>query len=360
MILLANLKITNKRLDPNGGASLRGQYLKTHDRMDVWKYHISSYVPLLPLISKAVIFLDIANSEYAGQEASVENHLRSLIPEDKLILNFYRNNTQKDWQQSCEEIIFPIDDNVICDNPNDDHIFLAPNIEIMQEGIDIVSRHDNPATQFCYTHWPEQTRMAHEWNWNYTDSGNFAYGSHRTIESININRKERLKHYWYSQDLGNATDYFRVEHIHNRTSMYPDGNIVYIPLREQVRHFDGYEHAGSMKNTCPPLEIPEGFANREIRIAYGYNERKPGYVNLNPSAETLYAFDGKGTDYRWALEDIPLFWKDYIAEIDINPNADLDVLRGARNRDLYNVANAPVDRFRKAPSDPAIFKNHYL
>ena len=73
---------------------------------------------------------------------------------------------------------------------------------------------------------------------------------------------------------------------------------------------------------CPSLDIPRGFFESKIKIRYGYNDYKEGWVNINPKNPNYYASDKTGTDYKITLEDIPLFWKDRIIEIDENPNID--------------------------------------
>jgi hypothetical protein len=355
MILLFNVKITNQRL---GSLPNRGILPKEHNRMDICKYSLTSYLSLDPLVSKYLIYIDLATTEYANQEKELEEYIRKILPSEKLILNFYRNNTQADWQKTFNEVIDPIDDNVIMNITNDDHIFISPNLNVIEEGIDMIKNHADWSAQLTYSHWPEQTRMAHEWDWKYSD--NYACGIHRSLESVDICRKERWQYYWFSQDLGEHSDYFRPEMLHHRTSMFPKGNIMYIPLIEQVRHFDGYEHAGNCLNTAPPIEIPDGFFNNQICIAYGYSENKSGFVNIDPSRKDLRAVDINGADYKWALEDIPMFWKDRIVEMDINPNADLELLRENRDYHFYNVANSTIHRFKKLPSSPRLFKNHYL
>ena len=36
----------------------------------------------------------------------------------------------------------------------------------------------------------------------------------------------------------------------------PLSQVVYAPLRELCRHFDGYDHVNMDRNACPPLELP--------------------------------------------------------------------------------------------------------
>ena len=47
-----------------------------------------------------------------------------------------------------------------------------------------------------------------------------------------------------------------------------------------------------------------------------------------------------GHDYKFTLEDIPLFWKPFISYIDVNPKADLTALRYDRDRHYLDVMYA--------------------
>ena len=54
---------------------------------------------------------------------------------------------------------------------------------------------------------------------------------------------------------------------------------------------------------------------------------REGWVNINP-LKKKYSFEDSvnGTDLMITLKDLPLFWKNRIKEIDINPKADLKKL----------------------------------
>ena len=99
----------------------------------------------------------------------------------------------------------------------------------------------------------------------------------------------------------------------------PQQNIL-IPYKEQLRHFDGYMHQNIGNDICPSISIPEGFFEGKIKIRYGYDDYKEGWININPLNDKYYADNKQGVDYKFTLEDIPLFWKDRIEKIDINQN----------------------------------------
>jgi hypothetical protein len=88
----------------------------------------------------------------------------------------------------------------------------------------------------------------------------------------------------------------------------------------------------------PPLFIPIGFWDNQIRIAYGYPEYREGWVNINPSAKQFSFRDQKyGTDLKIGLQDIPLAWWHRMTEIDVNRNANLDELEKGRKEYYKNL-----------------------
>jgi len=95
---------------------------------------------------------------------------------------------------------------------------------------------------------------------------------------------------------------------------------VIVPYKELCRHFDGYQHCNPpiTNDQCPAIEIPDKFFDKEIEINYGSTLK--GYTNLDPSAEYYKAYDSNGTDYKWTMEDIPLFWEKRIKHVLIQPH----------------------------------------
>jgi hypothetical protein len=365
MILLSNVKITNIPLYPSPNRHLlRGKLFTNPDRMDIWKYTLASYVPLMPLISKVILYIDLATTEYAGQEPLLETYIRSLFPEDKLILRWYRNNSTADWRRSCEEDVFPIDDDLIFNLTNDDHVFIDKNLDILNATINHLTRCEDPYAQIIYSHWPEVIRHAANNGFQISEDLTCVYGRFRSIESFDIVKKERWRHYWFDHDFGEANNVFRPDEHLCVAGTLPHGSTVFFPIRELSRHFDGYEYAGAFMNLAPPLDIPQGFFEKNIKIAYGYSDLKEGYTNINPSYPYFKASTGIGMDYRFSLEDIPAAWFDRISEISINPNADLEYLKKCRDQLYYDMACAdargPHVQAVTHPFPKEIFKNQFL
>jgi len=100
--------------------------------------------------------------------------------------------------------------------------------------------------------------------------------------------------------------------------------IVAIPKYEFCRHYDGCMHVAEK---VPPLFILNGFFESNIKIRYGYDLPKEGYIHINPLAEKFSYQSSDGVDLKIVLKDIPQFWKTRISELDINPDFPVDLDR---------------------------------
>lgn len=358
MIFLLNVKITNVRLH-----NMSRRYVAPHyhsdDRMDVFKYFLSSHSVMLPLISKCVFYIEIAD-DLKHREKELEQFILDMFPADKLIINWYRNTNGKDWIDVCENLK-NIDDNLIWYAANDDHIFIDNSLDIVEDSIKILQEDSDPMSFVYYSHWPEQIRLANQLNATLVKNSNFVKYTWNNYDALMILKKERFFNYWIDRDYGNKLLYKSDELIFEREAIYTNA---YTPTKEIVRHYDGYDHIGNFNNLVPAMVIPYGFFDNNIKIRVGYNDRKDGWTNFNPTSNNLYAIDSNGTDYRWCLEDIPLFWKSKIETIDVNPNADIDKLKKYRNFCFLQSTKIPMNAYymqfedRYAPEN--WFLKHYL
>ncbi len=103
----------------------------------------------------------------------------------------------------------------------------------------------------------------------------------------------------------------RLEDTEHHSSL--EHNVIQIcPKTELCRHYDSYGH---IMNYVPPLFIPDGFFEKNIKIRYGYDNAIKGWVNVNPLKESI----GLEVDLLNLIGDIPSFWKGRISTYDINP-----------------------------------------
>lgn len=353
MIVWFNCKITDQRLNP---ATIIRYGLKDDNRFDVARYSFASFAPLIPLVSKFIFNLELAD-QHAGREAEMEAWIRQLFPEEKLSIHWYRCNHISQWKEIKQEIDL-IDDDLIFPAANDDHIFMDSNIAIFKEALDTISKSENPFSVFMTSHWPESIRAVHYFNGQ--KQGNLVSYRIGNNDAIRVIKKEFFELYLKAAE-GSDQLLFRTEHWNN---IGLTENEIYVPTKEQFRHFDGYAHVGIGPDYTPPLEIPPGFFEGDIKIRYGFNDRVSGYVNINPTAASLYTEDKEhGTDYKWCLEDIPLFWKPFISEIAVAENVDQDLMKEARDTNVLLSSRQTINwphfgvRFDESNFGPADWLN---
>ena len=355
MILLFNVKITSKGLTQYH----RSNWLPKNSRLDIFKYCLASYTPLIPLFSKCILNITL-DTEFADQQQELAQYIRKLYPSDKLELNWQRINYTREWRAFCEQQNIN-DDKLIWFAGNDDHIFIDSTLDVVQAGIDLLNNDPDPYSAIYYSHWPEQMRLPLMHDGELTNDGNYVKYTWRTFDAIRIIKGARFKRYWYDTDFGNEL-IFRTDTLYH--AGYELTAPVYSPTRELVRHFDGYSHVSSqIINYAPPLIIPPGFFEKQMKVRVGYHKRLADWTNLCANHEWLYAANPEGTDYRWTVEDIPLFWKDHIAKLDVNFDQNIHELLVARDNAFLATTRIPMecysfkfDHNRVPPTD--WFKNH--
>lgn len=353
MILLFNVKITSQGLSYYH----RSEWLPVYDRMDIFKYCLASYSALLPLLSKCLFYIQV-EPEFSHRQQELSTWITELFPADRLELHWHRINHTRDWRSLSEQFA---DNDLIWFAGNDDHIFMDHNLDVVKAGIKLLNQDPDPLSVIYYSHWPEQMRLSVHHGGELTADSNYIKHIWRTFDAIRIVKGARFKQYWKDNEYGDEI-VFRTDTLWHKG--YELTGPVYSPTRELVRHYDGYSHVSPhVINLTPPIVIPPGFFNKEMRIRIGYEDRVDGVTNLYAAAQFLYAAYPQGTDYRWVIEDIPLFWKKYIADVDVNLDQQIYALQQARDAALLASTRIPMscysinfDHTGAAPED--WFNNH--
>lgn len=342
MIVLFNVKITDIRM---GYPYKRAPWMPNPERFDVFRYCLASTAALDPLVSKYIFCITLA-PELAHRQAELDDYLRSLFPAEKLVIVPQRCDYGRDWKFICDNYLTDPNELVwlAC---NDDHIFIDSSLDTVEKAIEHLNADPDPNAIMYYSHWPEQMRMANHFNAELTEDGYFVKYQWENFDGIMILKAGRLCRYW-ERDYGDAP-MFKVDYLGAHHG-YKCPGTVYAPTKEIVRHYEGYSHvndgmAQTLANIVPPLYIPPGFFERDLRIRIGYVERDDEWTNFNPAAEWLYNSSPTGTDYRWHIEDIPLFWQHAIAKIDYNDNYDAAQMRQARDAAFLASTRVPMKCF---------------
>lgn len=345
MILFTNVKITSKRLYNYP----RANWLKYYDRDDIFVYSLYSLAELQEFITRSVFFVEIGE-ELTHSKDRIESEIKKLFPNAELF--FSRNTTTNDWRATLNDLFAFVDDNeLILFCGNDDHIFVDYNLEVLREGLDILRNDPSPNAVLYYSHFAEQCRWSYFNNGKLTDSKNYVCYQQSNFDSIHILKLSRIREYFFSH-FYKGDKLYRFDDL--RTLRDPLVSNIYCPTRKLFDHYDGYGHIVSgwpydkvenLDDLIPPLVIPPGFFNEDIKIRIGYNDRKEDWVNINPCANHLYTAVPNFPDYKFLLDDVPLFWKKHIKEIDISPDYDEEKAMIARDKHFLATTQIPMKIF---------------
>ena len=340
MIVLFNVKITDVKMSwPYAGTVYdRAEWFPVSNRFDIFKYCLASRAVMAPLVDKFIFYIDLA--EFTPRQAELEQFMLGIFPPDKLEIHWHRIDRTQKWRTLCDER-FTDDNELIWYEGNDDHIFIDSNLDMIRASINILNADPDPLAVMYYSHWPEQMRMSLLHNGKLTSDGNFIKFHWDTVDSLLMMKAGRFKKYWFDTDCGEDNMY-RSDSLGWQYGLKIPGT-VYSPTKELIRHYDGYSHVGNLLGTiAPPLFVPPGFLDHNMKVRVGYPERKEGWTNLYAATERLYSINPHGAEHRWCVEDIPLFWKPYISEFDINLDQDIAALKQARDAAFLSMTKIPM------------------
>ena len=330
MVLLFNVFLTPS--PANSNLNLERGNLPSYSKVDITKYSLASLAVAYKW--KRVILNIELGEEYLQEAAELERYVTDLFKGVDIQYSNKRNITQQDWINTYSHI----NDETILYLGNHDHIFLDSSTNTLEEIVQVVENSKLEYPTVAISHWPENIRWGKSGYIELTEAfprqlnANYRvapYGIEYTsvcIDSLLIINKALYREWFLEGEWREGTILPRTEGIGTYTllniknsigSKLPLQNII-TPYKELFRHFDGYMHQNISNNICPSLDIPLGFFESNIKIRYGYDDRKEGWVNINPKGENYYAYDKNGVDYMFTLEDIPLVWKGKITTTDIN------------------------------------------
>ena len=331
MIIWFNLKITDQRMNNWPRYNLR-----TPNRFDTTKYAIASYAALEPLVSMFMFNMEMAD-EHAGRENEMAEWINSLIPANKVRMQWFRCNHISQWRDIRNEISI-IDDDLIYPAGSEDHIFMDSNLKVISKGLEILNQDEDPFAALVTSHFPESIRNVAHYGQLHESSNDYAYYYRYDNDSIRIMKKSQFS--WYVDQVNDDRLIFRTEAWHSFARPY---NKMLTPTKELFRHFDGYSHVyPAVDCEAPPLEIPPNFFTG-MTIRYGFDDRDPNSVNINPTKLFYINDTSNGTDYKFLLEDIPIFWKPFIKEIVVAPNINDKLMKIARNQHYFDMTQIKID-----------------
>ncbi|MDP3992341.1 MAG: hypothetical protein Q8P79_02445 [Nanoarchaeota archaeon] len=354
MILYFDNYITDEPFHPGGHEGLdmiRNSSCDLYSmpsKLDITLYTLASYAEIK--WSTVIIKYELQN---ISQKYKFEKFVRKLFPHVMII--YGRSNSQEKFQDSIR-ILKSLKDEWVFYAGNNDHPFTASNKKTINACLKKAKKFKRKSKfiSIAVTHFseflnkPKEGTPYHEIS--YPDSriieedencivSLFPKGLYHSMQIIHI---DLFTHWFFSGDSKGKL----VRRSEDMTPFIKTKNqIVIIPKNELCAHFDGEVHTNKGPynlghDIVPPLFIPQGFFDNKIKISFGYDKYREGWVNINPLKEKYSFRDNiNGTDLKIGLEDIPLFWKKKIKKIDINPNLDKEKIKYALKKRKYNLEN---------------------
>jgi len=304
---------------------------KMPGKLNISKYTLASYAKID--WSAVVIKYSIEDSSKTGE---FEAFVKSIF--DKPVIIRGRSDSQGKFAESVKTLK-QFDDEWIFYCGNNDHPFTSHERETLDNCMQMCKKHAQKSefVSMAYSHFPESINAPYagtrfhditcpevsvlEEN-EHCVASLFPNGAFDSVQMVNLSLLER----WFcTGDLSNRRVIRSVSIAHD----VPVSNqVVVAPKKEICTHFDGYGHTAKLScplpyEKFPPLFIPQGFFESKMKIAYGYENYRQGWTNINPQAKDYCFVDAqRGTDSKIGASHLPLFWQDKISETDINPSLD--------------------------------------
>lgn len=301
MILFVNVKITSDFL-----TYYERGLLPSAERAQVFRYAMAS-LAVIPW-STVHLYIEFDHTQEQHREIVMAD-IERLFPSAKISTR--RLAYQYEWQQAVEELE-ALDDELVWFLCNDDHVFIDSSLDTVMS----IEQHmlrlmeTNPYVACPFSHWPEHIAVFTQRNCHVEEGHLLA--PHANTDSVQIVTKAILRHWWFSTDYG-GVEMPRTDWHTQANVAYPQPGLGVLPLKEMVRHFDGYSHVGIDLNMCQPLSIPAGFFENNLRLQYG-GEPQPGAVLIDPLNCHSSAVAATGASFSVTLDQLPLFWQRAIVE----------------------------------------------
>ena len=354
MVLLFNVYLTDTSGNPYSGLS-RG-LLPSYSKLDTTKYSLAS-LAIAYSWTRAIINVELDPKIYTeAQSIELKEFVEKEFKDVEVLFSSKRVKFQQEWKDLYEKI----NSDLILLVCNHDHIFIDSSRETLEE---VVKQEHSKYTTIVMSHWPENIRWAKsgyielneskpaKLNSNYKVLDYALSYEGLCIDSLNIVTKQLYYDWFFTGEWGEIG----LPRVDGITGLYPDlltirkylgiplpQQTLIIPYKEQLRHFDGYLHQRIDNNTCPSLNIPEGFFESNIKIRYGYSDYMEGWININPKFDNYKAYSLDGIDYKITLEDLPLVWKDKVADLDINPYVNEEEMIQYRLKNVLSMMYSDV------------------
>jgi hypothetical protein len=286
MNLILSVFVTDVRFEN----SLRIWGPKRYDAVDILKASLQSYSRIK--FDKIYLLVRL-DSNYMNRWDDLCSFCDGLFGERIVLMENRRIEKQVEWVPIISQME---DDQFVLFMQIDDHPFIDFDTDVLYEGLNLMKNDPSPLKALCPSHWPELIREAG------------VIGAEMVGSYLKMPYQGKEPFFIYSLPL--------IRHIllenHWPETLWRPGMIdvlpftiptytLYVPLREQIRHFDGYAHVKmnvGPEAEFPRLELPIGpfkFTEEHLRWRF----RPPNI---------------RGNNW-WLPSNIPEKWEDKMIEL---------------------------------------------
>lgn len=240
MDLIVSVFITDKRW------SHTAEFCQNRfSRFDIFKATLKSYTKFQ--FDKVLLFVKL-DDNYADRWCELQNYCAELFGPEA-VLEPRRLERQEEWAP----VILQIPENkLIFFCQNDDHVFIDFDMEVFNEGLDLMKRDPYNKKGIAYSHWPESIRIAGLGESQLVGKSYIRYlGNSKVplfIWSQPVMKELFIDNKWpdslWKPGMTEVLP-FEISPYH-----------IYVPLRELCRHFDAYLHVQMSEFYFPKLTLP--------------------------------------------------------------------------------------------------------
>lgn len=264
MILILSTFVTNDRRS----FPYEKSKICNYSRIDIFKYMLKSYKNLP--FKEVYLFIKLDNEFISQGQYFYDNDITeylynnfSNLSKNKIhiVLDRYTNQTR--WIPFIKTIMDKHGPNEsVWFTQNDDHIFIDNNLDVLLEGLTQLEGDTNRHKSIYFSHWPEILKLSGKQETPVLYN-NYIKFNLSLLDSIQIFNLQFLydifvDYQWKNEHI--LIDSILNELCHQPSVDNPLSQVIYVPLKELCRHFDGYGHVG-ISNDCPRLELPNNTFN---------------------------------------------------------------------------------------------------
>ena len=200
------------------------------------------------------------DTEFKSLEKELEEFIYNTfnnLNKDKINIVHDRYTNQLHWIPFIEKIKSIHGDELVWLTQNDDHIFIDFDNSVLNEGIELLKNETNNRKSLYFSHWPEILKLSGKFE-EPKLINNYVKFNMSLLDSIQIFNMNYL--YYIFVEYKWKKEYIKIDSILNSLVAKPsyDNNlkqVIYVPLREMVRHFDAYDHVNMNRALYPLMNL---------------------------------------------------------------------------------------------------------